>query len=310
MAWLSPEHSFAPQAVRLNALSLCILTACGGTSAAPLPAGDTTTIHANAPELTALPLGDGNISTSPRVGYVFSCQTTFGNNGAPGGKATWITGSTWNQTIKPTVQGEIEWPNSRVTISVAGTERIVSANNLPSHTTGRFPIERTDPAFQFDGNPNAITEQAILLRLAASPQPAAAPTCVPQGMIGFTTSGAALYNALDGAGRDAAAHEVQDHCAGHPQGMGQYHYHSPSTCMHDAAETQSQHSDLLGYALDGYGVFGQFGDGGRRLTNADLDACHGHTHAIPWDGQSRELYHYHMTREYPYSIGCFHGVRS
>ena len=63
-------------------------------------------------------------------------------------------------------------------------------------------------------------------------------------------------------------------------------------------------------ALYGFGIFGQFGEGGKRLANADLDACHGHTHAIPWDGQTQTLYHYHMTREYPYSVGCFHGVRA
>jgi YHYH protein len=286
---------------------LCV--ACGA-STAQSPSADTTAQRGGAPELNALPLGDGNVSTSPRVGYVYSCQTTFGGNGAPAGKAPWIVGTSWDQTAKPTVQGDVMWPNSRVTISLSGAQRIVSANNLPSHATGTFPIARTDPAFQYDGNPNSISEQTILLRLNATPQTAATPTCVPQGMIGFTVSGAALYNALDAAGRDAAAHEVQDKCAGHPQGQGQYHYHSWSTCIHDAATTtQSQHSDLVGYALDGFGIFGQFGEGGKRLSNADLDACHGHTHAISWDGQTQTLYHYHMTREYPYSVGCFHGVR-
>ncbi|MEP6620666.1 MAG: YHYH protein [bacterium] len=294
----------------LRAALLGIVAACGGAPPTAATPPGSPTVPAVVPELTALPLGDGNISTSPRVGYVYSCQTTFGNNGAPLGSAPWIAGSTWNQTSKPTVQGEVLWPNSHVSITVVGAERIVSANNLPSHATGVFPIDRSDPVHQYDGNPNPIAEQTILLRLAASPQAAAAPTCVPQGLIGFTTSGAALYNALDGAGRDAAAHEVQDRCAGHPQGMGQYHYHSWSTCLHDVAESQSQHSDLIGYALDGYGVFGQLGEGGRRLANADLDACHGHTHAIPWDGQSQTMYHYHMTREYPYSVGCFHGVRT
>jgi YHYH protein len=305
LTYLWTKDSFA---VSLRLTLLAIAAACGGATATSTP--DSTTVQGAAPELNALPLGDGNISTSPRVGFVFSCQTTFGNNGAPLGTAPWITGSKWDQTIKPTVQGEVQWPTSRVTISVSGAERIVSANNLPSHPTGIFPIQRADPAHQYDGNPNAIAEQTILLRLAALPQAATSPTCVPQGMIGFTASGAALYNALDGAGRDAAAHEVQDRCAGHPQGAGQYHYHSWSSCFRDAAETQNQHSDLIGYALDGFGIFGQFGEGGRRLTNADLDVCHGHTHAIQWDGQTRTLYHYHMTREYPYSVACFHGVRS
>jgi hypothetical protein len=27
-----------------------------------------------------------------------------------------------------------------------------------------------------------------------------------------------------------------------------------------------------------------------------------------WDGKMTKIYHYHLNREYPYSIGCFHGV--
>lgn len=301
----STGHSNVGALVYPRRIAVLVLAAgCGSAAAAPI-----LNSGGSAPELSALPLGDGKISTSPRTGYVFSCQTTFGQNGAPPGSAPWISGTTWNQTAKPTVQGDVAWPNARITITLSGTERVVSANNLPNHPTGTFPIQRTDPAFQYDGNPNSIREQTILLRLPATPTAAATPTCVPMGMIGFTTSGAALYNALDAGGRDAAAHEVQDKCAGHPQGQGQYHYHSYSTCFHDDAESQGRHSDLLGYALDGYGIYGQLGESGTRLSNADLDECHGHTHTITWDGQTRSMYHYHMTREYPYTVACFHGTR-
>ena len=75
-----------------------------------------------------------------------------------------------------------------------------------------------------------------------------------------------------------------------------------------AAGDAGRHSDLVGYALDGYGLYGPFGENGARLTNADLDACHGHTHTIPWDGAPVSLYHYHVTREYPYTVGCYHGT--
>jgi hypothetical protein len=27
-----------------------------------------------------------------------------------------------------------------------------------------------------------------------------------------------------------------------------------------------------------------------------------------WDGERTEVYHYHFTQEYPYTIGCFHGT--
>lgn len=203
----------------------------------------------------------------------------------------------------------MNWPNAQITVARQGSDRVVSANNLPLHPTGVFPIQRTDPAFTYDANPNSILQQTILLRLPADPTAAGSPGCVGMGMIGFTTSGAALYNTLDAAGRAAAAHEVQDGCGGHPQQAGQYHYHSWSNCFADSAGAAGRHSDLVGYALDGYGIFGMHGETGELLTNADLDECHGHTHAIFWDGRTVTLYHYHMTREYPYSVACYHGAR-
>lgn len=106
--------------------------------------------------------------------------------------------------------GFITLNTKRITLTVHGANRVVSANNLPLHATGWFPIARSDPAFRYDGNPNAIAEQNILLRLPVIPTAAPSPSCVSQGMIGCTLTGAALCNALDAMGRDAAAHEVQD----------------------------------------------------------------------------------------------------
>ncbi len=254
----------------------------------------------------ALPLGDGHVSSSPEVGWVYSCQQTFRSGRK--GSAPWITGSTWDPTAKPEVSGSVEWPDAQITITRQGSERIVSANNLPEHPTGTFPIQRTDPAFQYDGNPNSIRAQNILLTLPAEPTKAASASCVPMGMIGFALTGAAIYNALDAEGRDAAAHEVQDHCQGHPQQAGQYHYHSLSSCFEDAGAAQGGHSSLVGYAIDGFGIYGSYGEDGKKLTDADLDACHGHTHAIEWDGRTVVMYHYHTTDEYPYTVGCFVGT--
>ena len=44
------------------------------------------------------------------------------------------------------------------------------------------------------------------------------------------------------------------------------------------------------------------------ITNTQLDKCHGHTASVMWDGKMISIYHYHVNREYPYSVGCFHGV--
>ncbi|WP_419908044.1 YHYH protein [Hoeflea sp.] len=255
-----------------------------------------------------LPLGDGKISNEPRTGYVFSCQQRFSPN-TPGAHTSgaWLGTDTWDPEKKVHVSGSVSWP-AEISIDRQGEKRVVRANNLPTHPTGTFPIERNDPAYQYDRNPGRITEQNILLELPAVPQIASAPSCVPMGMVGFSLTNAAQYTALDARGDDAPAHEMQDRCGGHPQEFGQYHYHNMTPCIDDTRSQPGGHSDLVGYAMDGFGMFGKYGEGGKKLTNSDLDACHGHSHAINWDGEERTLYHYHMTDEYPYSIGCFMGT--
>jgi hypothetical protein len=124
------------------------------------------------------------------------------------------------------------------------------------------------------------------------------------GMVGFTTDGEAIYDAVDDSGDDAVAHEVQDLCNGHPQRVGQYHFHGPSPCM-----PNEKTSGLVGYALDGYGIYGlKDPKTGKTWTDADLDACHGVTGPVEWDGKTVTMYHYVLTAEYPYTLGCFHGT--
>ncbi|NDA46091.1 MAG: YHYH protein [Alphaproteobacteria bacterium] len=257
----------------------------------------------------AQPIGDGKISRGPQRGYLFSCQSQFPPNG-PGANrlGPWAANGLWQPDEKIAVQGSVNWPNAAISLSIEGGQRLVRANGLPKHATGQFPIDRKDPAFAYDRNPNMIRAQDVVLRLPVDPKPAAQPVCASMGMIGFALSGVAIFNALDARGRDAAVWEILDRCGGHPERTGEYHYHDFSPCLQDSAGKAGRHSDLVGYALDGYGFYGPHGEAGQRLTNADLDACHGHAHQLMKDGRMQLAYHYHFTDEYPYSLGCFTGV--
>lgn len=252
------------------------------------------------------PVGDGRVSSSPQIGHVYACQQRFNPN-APGAHTggDWIQNGMFYPAEKVTVGGSVTWPNSQVSIRRNGAMREIIANNLPKHPTGVFPVRRNDPAYSYDRNPNPIRTQDIHLRLPAEPSPATRPSCVPMGLIGFTVTGGALYNALDARGDDAAAHEILDACGGHPQEQGQYHYHANSDCYPQTADVKG-HGHLIGYALDGFGLFGPIEDG-QKITTADLDSCHGHTGSVNWDGLEQQIYHYHVTDDYPYSVGCFTG---
>ncbi|MEW5938489.1 MAG: YHYH protein [Chloroflexota bacterium] len=278
-------------------------------TASPAPpsatdAAPTESAHHEEVDIHNLPIGDGKVSTSPQVGYVFACQASF-NGGGAFAAGDWIhANNTYDAAAKPTIDGAVTWPSS-FTINLQGDTRVIASNDLPNHPTGQYPVSQSDDAYNFDRNPNSIRSQSIAWNLHANPTIAASPTCLPMGAVGILLTGSVLFNALDAAGRDAVAHELQDNCGGHPQQQGMYHYHNLTPCIEDSG---TGHSALVGYALDGFGIFGLRGEGGATLANADFDACHGHTHAIEWDGRQTVMYHYHMTNEYPYTIGCFKGT--
>lgn len=254
-------------------------------------------------DVTKLPLGDGKVTNSAKKGNVFSCSSTFRGGGAEHA-GDWISGDTWNLDAKPHVEGEVEWPNAKISITLNGTKRTISGNGLPvANPTGIFPIMQGTTAYQYDRNPNSIKSQTVNYELPSNPTEGT-PICVGMGVIGYMKDGAALFNALDAAGRDAVAHEIQDTCDGHPEMNGTYHYHGLSSCL----EKTEGNNELLGYALDGFGIFGNKDANGNVITSDDLDECHGITSKITWDGKQVTMYHYVLTNDYPYSIGCFKGT--
>jgi len=260
------------------------------------------------PDLTKLPIGDGKLSQEPMAGYVWRCGDGGpSSNGGAQVKGPWFNsdGTSFDMTKKYIVDGDVMWP-SEFDITIQGTERIFTGNALPNHGTGVYPVARTDDAAQVDPNPNTISAQELSFTLPLMPTVAAEPSCMG-GAVAVLLTGSVVFDGLDAEKRDAVAHETQDACQGHPEGSGQYHYHSLTPCLEDAHE-EGTHSALMGYAMDGFGLYGHDGEEGALLANEDLDECHGHIHEITWEGQLVEMYHYHATYEYPYTIGCYRGT--
>jgi hypothetical protein len=262
---------------------------------------------AGAVDRTQLPLGDQKKSAAPMRDWVYSCQNADQFGGGAGNAGPWIdqTGGTWDSTAKIAVQGSVSW-NSVFWRKLDGSGLTLAGNGLPSSPTGTFPVASSDPAYQYDRNPNSIGSVSFSRTLPADPQIAASPTCVGGG-VGISLLGVPIFSAFDATLRDANAWEVQDGCGGHPQNRGVYHFHSLPTCFADYASSK-RHSKLAGYALDGFGIYGYRGRKGKEMSNAKLDACHGHTHAVRFNGTTQRIYHYHATREFPYLVGCFRGT--
>ncbi len=207
---------------------------------------------------------------------------------------------------KPLVKGHKEW-NANIRFEDGLPNIAVTGDGLPNHATGDFPIKPGSTAYQYDRNPNSIRAQRLSYALPTNPEIANKPGCLPMGTIGIALSGSVFFNALDADKRDAVANEILDACEGHPQQHGQYHYHHNSPCFNQGIE--GEHSPLLGYALDGFGIYGARGEDGKIITNNELDECHGHTgSALDRLGDRITEYHYHINNEFPYTLGCFKGV--
>ena len=113
-------------------------------------------------------------------------------------------------------------------------------------------------------------------------------------------NGVVIFNQYNGAGALLGSLEFNnfDQYNGHPTPAPslQYHYHVEPLWLTARNGTDS----LVGYLLDGFPVYGPVEDG-KRLTTADLDTYHGHTHATA--DYPAGIYHYHCTDDAPWING-------
>ena len=297
--------------------SVALFGACSSSSAgpsAPAHVGVTApTIwlqRSSSIDPSALPLRDqAYVTDVPKTGFVFVCDAkAYQQTGGPGALKTgdWlnVAAGTYDMTKKVLVQGNDYYDEAAFDLTTTDAARLVKGNGFPLGVpTGVFPVRSDDPAAQYDPNPNQLTTQDISFSIPRVPAIAAAASCVYKE-IGITLDGVQVHNPLDSEGRDELAYQLQDVCTGAPQPGGAYHRHALSECTPHIHENVA----LVGYALDGFGIFSPFDATGKELTSADLDECHGTTSEIAWEGKTVTMYHYVMTRDFPYSVACFRGT--
>ena len=230
---------------------------------------------------TGIAAVDGVSMRSAARNTIYHCRFTVAESGYG---FSWVSSSNViSFSGKPIVEGSNTW-TSQVREVTSGSTRYLGGNGLPNHYTGTFPVSSSSEAGQaiYHPNPSSMAVSRRYAELPADPVYSSTPTCV-SGEVGFLFTGGMLFDALDADGRDAVANEIQDLCEGHPETTGTYHYHQLTNCFTDST---SGHSVQVGWALDGFGIYGPKGESGTTITNAELDECHGHQHSVTQaDGQ-------------------------
>jgi hypothetical protein len=166
---------------------------------------------------------------------------------------SWIintTGATGYDGIKTNVQ-KVQYTDSNV---------YISATCIPGYSIGPW-----------NGNPNTPVNQNFVYKLTRYPQEytdTTTPNTIGMGHVGVWTNGVSIFNPeaassynnlniwhqnayyFEGAGFDS--------CLGHPDMTGEYHNHLNPRCLYDYTDS-THHSPIIGFAFDGYPVYGAYG---------------------------------------------------
>ena len=218
-------------------------------------------------------------------------------------------GGTTNTTPVPDVYKKIYGATD---MYVDGNFIVIKTNSLPDHKSPYYQgtawaatkyeaYNGSNPSFVL--NPNRIAQANLTFRIPMSPSAAAAHAATPLGPIGVSLNGVPFFNQYAAMGAPLT-NEINsfDQYFGHPQQQGMYHYHAEPYYL---TSTKGS-SALMGFLLDGFPVYGPM-ENGAPVTNANLDAYHGHT-SVTADYPGG-IYHYHITTADPYINGSgFYGT--
>jgi hypothetical protein len=133
----------------------------------------------------------------------------------------------------------------------------VSASCIPGYDIGPWKA-----------NPNTASNQNFVFKITRKPtKNNGNATKIGLGHVGIWSNGVSIYNASDGMSYNNAgvwnrnAYFFEgisfDNCLGHPAQNGEYHHHVSPKCLYNSADS-SKHSPIIGYAWDGYPIYGAY----------------------------------------------------
>ena len=256
------------------------------------PDTDAAGVDAEPPPWTADP-ARGEVEPAPAEVVVFEAS-----DDAPPTVAGGVFAAPWSAEVVTRVNSDGTWT--------------LEASGVPDHEIDHLVAVRSD-----DGNgrgsviENPTERQDFVVRLPLEPRLAEEITTVRRGPVGVLVSGAALFGPAIRDGEPVVARNFEvggayflDACNGHAGERGTYHYHGVPYCITDAVDRGGTHSTMIGVALDGFPVYGPRDVDG--ASPIGLDECSGHVGPTPEFPQG--TYHYHLTEQAPYGVGCLRGA--
>jgi phosphatidylethanolamine-binding protein (PEBP) family uncharacterized protein len=145
-------------------------------------------------------------------------------------------------------------------------------------------------------------------KIPLTPTIAAVTTSAVDGPIGVAINGVPIFNPCKQGGCQNGDTKLQgelDSCNGHAGRGDDYHYHAAPTCMMAGQAASYWNTHPVGWALDGFAIYGYNNADGTPATRDGV--CGGNTSAVV-NGPAG--YSYHVTDASPYVLSCFRGTPS
>ncbi len=188
---------------------------------------------------------------------------------------------------------------SGVTVSCDADFAWISSDTYPSH----------DKMTGITGTNDQVPVPAPGYRspVKLEPKLAAQPTSI-DAALGIAVNGVPIYDYTSQNTNDLAAYDPRfdtkltgelDHCNGHSGRGDDYHYHAEPTCMMDAMKNKGP-AAIIGWAFDGYPIYGKQNPDGSAIAPGTLNVCNGQ----PDDAYG---FRYHASDKPPYIIQCLSG---
>ena len=216
--------------------------------------------------------------------------------------------------------------NTTVKLTYSSKSIIMQPTGIPNHARDAYyAVPKAGVVVPDATTANIIADptkaQTYKFTIPATPKYSSNVTNTSLGSIGVMISGAVLYNPFEGDGKTVAmannftvtnsagiTASFVDKCAGHPTpDVGAYHYHGLPTCVTAKVDKVSKPSHIIGFALDGFPIYGDRDNKAKQITAKNLDKCNGVNSATP--EFPKGIYHYVLlgTADARSSIACFHG---
>ena len=146
-------------------------------------------------------------------------------------------------------------------------------------------------------------------KIPMNPALAATPTSVVDGPLGVAINGVPIFNPCTQGGcvtgGDTKVLGQLDNCNGHAGRADDYHYHAAPNCMMADQPASYWNTHPVGWALDGFAIFGYNDADGTTAARDSL--CGGNTKTVP---NAPAGYSYHVTDASPYLTNCLAGSPS